>query len=363
MLARHHVPLGYDTDRVLAFSVDASTQGYSEERTRQFYRDALATLRQLPGASSAGYAWIEPFRMIGGGLGLKRANTPGATEVIGDTNSISDGFLPTLGVRFIAGRDFTNTEGIDALKGRPKVVIVNETMALKLFGTTNVVGELVEESYDPGKPLTIVGVIANIRTRDVSYAPAKPAAYTPFGQSFMSGWGTLHVRFDGPAAAMIPRVRDAIRRVDTQLPLYDIETLSGAVDRHLAEERLLSKTVAGFALIATVVAALGLYGVLSRGVSERRREFGIRAALGAAPVSVAALVTREAFLLSAAGGVAGVGIAIWISRFLESRLFGVKAFDPASLGIAAGIALLMALVAAAAPARRAAAVNVVEELR
>jgi ABC-type antimicrobial peptide transport system permease subunit len=162
---------------------------------------------------------------------------------------------------------------------------------------------------------------------------------------------------------VLPRITEIVRRLDPQLPVYDVELLSDALNRELAEQRLLSRTIAAFAVIAALLSALGLYGVLSRGVAERRREFGIRAALGAAPLSVAALITREAVLLSATGSVAGAGLAIWLSGILESRLFGVKPFDPVSLGIAASIAVSMAILAAAAPARRAAAVNVVEELR
>jgi ABC-type antimicrobial peptide transport system permease subunit len=154
-----------------------------------------------------------------------------------------------------------------------------------------------------------------------------------------------------------------MRQIDPQLPVYDVERISDALNRELAEQRLLSRTIAAFAIIAALLSALGLYGVLSRGVSERRREFGIRAALGAAPLSVAALITREALVLSGAGSVLGAGVAIWLARFLESRLFGVRTFDPVSLSIAVAVALTMALFAAAAPARRAAAVNVVEELR
>jgi ABC-type antimicrobial peptide transport system permease subunit len=191
----------------------------------------------------------------------------------------------------------------------------------------------------------------------------KASAYTPFGQSFLSGWGTLHVRFDGPAAAMIPRVRDAMRAVDAQLPIYDVETLSGAVDRHLSEQRLLSNTIAGFAVVATLIAALGLYGVLARGVAERRREFSIRTALGAGPMTVAGLITREAMTVTLCGGVVGMTAAWMLAQSIQARLFGVQALDAVSLGGALAIVICTALASALAPARQAGRVDVATELR
>jgi putative ABC transport system permease protein len=362
MLARYHVPLGYDPSRVIAFSVDASTQGYSDERTRQFYVAALDTLRRLPGVSDAGYAWIEPFRPIMGVLRLKRTDVPNAL-VSGDINIISAGFLPALGAHFVAGRDFTNRETLAASDQGTGVVIVNATMARRLFGATDVVGRVVEASYPKGTRMTIVGVIADIRTRDVSYGPVSPTAYQPLGRGFLQGWGTFHVRIDGRPPTMVPRIREAMRAVDPQLPLYDAERLSDAVNRHLAEPRLLSGTLSAFALIATLVAGLGLYGVLARGVAERTREFSIRAALGAGPLMVARLVTGEALTATAAGGAVGLTGAWLLGRAIEARLFGVEPLDPISFGAAFAVAVVVAVVAALAPTRRAARLDVVAELK
>jgi predicted permease len=363
MLARYNVPLGYEASRVLAFSVEPGAQGYKTDRRAAFYRQALAALRQEPGVSSAGLAYIEPFRLIGDDMQLRPADQPSAPEVEGDANTVSDGFFSALGVTFVSGRDFNDSETFREQPGDNGVVIVNESMARRLFGTSDAAGRRVIAPYPQPHTLTVVGVVSDIRTRSASYEPVLPTTYQPFGQQFMSSWGSFHIRLSAPASAVIPRIRENMRRLDPQLPVYDVELLSGALDRDLADQRLLSQTIAIFAAIAALLSALGLYGVMSRGVAERRREFGIRAALGAKPISVAALITREALLLSALGSAAGIAAAVWLARFLESRLFGVKTFDPASLAIAAGVALAMALVASAAPARRAAAVNVVEELR
>jgi putative ABC transport system permease protein len=363
MLARYHVPLGYDAGRVLAFSIDPGVQGYKGEQRAKFFRTALTALRDTPGVANVGLAYIEPFRLIGGDIELRPADEPASHEVVGDSNSVSEGFFSALGVTFISGRDFTEHEVFRSEAGGNGVVILNESMARKLFGTSDAAGRRVTVPYPEPHSWTVVGVVSDIRTRAANYAPVPPTAYQPFGQQFMSSWGAFHVGLTAPASTVIPRVTNVLRQLDARLPVYDVELLSESLNRELADQRLLSQTIGTFAVIAALLSALGLYGVLSRGVAERRREFGIRAALGASPLSVGALITREALMLSLIGSVAGVAIAVWLARFLESRLFGVTAFDPASLAIAVGIALGMAVLAAAPPARRAASVNVVEELR
>ena len=364
VLARYRVPLGYDADQVLAFSVDASVQGYSKERTVTYFRDTLAALRQVPGVSNAGLAYIEPFRLIGmGDLGLTPVGRPDAAETMGDANMVSEGFFPTLGVRFVNGRDFRPEEVFHSDASGNGVLIVNETMARKLFGTSDASGRQATATFPDTRVLTIVGVVSDLQTRDAGGAPIKATAYEPFGQSFLSGWGALHLRVTEPAAAVAPRVREVMRRLDGQLPIYDVELVSESLDRFLAEPLLLARTVETFAVLATLIAALGLYGVLSRGVEERRKEFGIRVALGARPLSVAGSITREAIAMSLAGGIAGAGGAVWLAHVIEARLFGVRAADPLSLGAAMALAVVVGLAASVAPAIRASRVDVVHELR
>lgn len=363
VLARYQIPLGYDANQVLAFSVDSSVQGYPKDRIATYFRDTLAALRQVPGVSNAGLAYIEPFRMIGGGVSLTPAGRADAAEVIGDTNMVSDGFFPTLGVRLLNGRDFHPEEVFHSDAGGNGVLIVNEAMARKLFGTADAAGRQVTATFPERRILTIVGVVSDFRTRDVGDSPVKPTAYEPFGQSYLSGWGALHMRLTQPASVVGPRVREIMRGIDSQLPIYDVELVSDSLDRFLAEPRLLARTIETFAILATLVAALGLYGVLSRGVEERRREFSIRVALGAGPGVVARLITREAVALSLAGGLAGAVGAVWLARVIEARLYGVHPFDPVSIALATSVAVAAGLAASAAPAWRATRVDVVHELR
>lgn len=363
MLARYGVPLGFDAGGVLAFSAEPGLQGYSEDRMRQFYRTLLARLREQPGVASAGLAWVEPFRAIGGGSAVKQVGQPDTAAIPTDSNMMSSGFFPALGARFLAGRDFTDDETFRPdEKSGGGVLIINAMLARRLFGTTDAAGRQVETALYDTRVRTIVGVVDDLRTRNVD-KPVEPTAYEPFGQSFMSGWGTIHVRLAAPATAVLPRIREVMRTLDPQMPIYDIELLSESVDRHLADHRLIARTIGLFALLATLVAALGLYGVLARGVAERRREFSIRAALGAGPLGIARLVTREAMTLTLVGAAVGLGAAAWLAKLIETRLFGVSAFDPVSLAGALAVVVVVAVASAAVPARRAAGLDVVSELK
>ncbi len=362
MIARYQVPLGYDTRNVLAFSFDATTQGYERDRLRQLFGNTLDGLRQQPGVVQAGYAWSPPFRPIGAGNGYRPADQPESAPVSVDINSISDGFLPALGVRFLDGRDFTASEARDPLDLGARVVIVNDALARKLFGTPVVAGRRLLATYPEGAQVTIVGVIADIRERQIDHEPVEPRAYTPFAGGAM-GWGTMLARLTAPVSMVAPRVREMMRGLDPHVPIYDVELVSESVDRYLAEPRLLARTIAGFAVLAALVAGLGLYGVLARGVEERRKELSIRAALGAGPAAIGRLISREALLVTFAGGAAGLGTAIWMARLIQARLFGVTPYDAASMGIAFGIVVAVALVSTLAPARRAARIDVVKELR
>jgi predicted permease len=362
MVARHRVPLGYETRNVLTFSLDANAQGYHEDRIARLFGDSLDRLRQQPGVVQAGYAWSAPFRPIGAGNQYRPADRPDSAPVGVDINSISDGFLPALGVRFVDGRDFTSAEARDSAKGGAPVVIINEALARKLFGTPAVAGRRLLAQFPEGASVTVVGVIVDIRERQIDYAPVEPRAYQPFAGGRM-GWGTLHARLSAPMAVVAPRVREMMREIDPHLPMYDVELVSESVDRYLAEPRLLARTIAAFAALAVLVAGLGLYGVLARGVEERRRELSIRAALGAGPAAIGRLISREALLVTAAGGAAGFGGACWMAQLIQARLFGVTPYDPASMAAVFGIVLTVALASTLAPARRAARIDVVRELR
>jgi predicted permease len=372
LLARYQVPLGFDTANVLAFSVEPGRAGRDDVGSRQFFRDLLADVRREPGVAAAAVAWIEPFRLIGsGGTGIRAYGQGEDKQVSADMNAVSSGFFSSLGAHLLDGRDFTDEESPPSNQEGSGVMIVNATLARALFGTTDVAGRRVVIGY-PSQPVrTIVGVVADIRTRSFG-APVDPVAYEPFGESFRISWGTVHVRLAGPpspsasasqAPVVVQRVREVVNRLAPGLPIYGVELLSESLDRYLAEDRLVTKCTVLFAGLATLLAAIGLYGLVARGVAERRHEFGVRAALGARPSSIARLVAREALRVSLAGGAAGLVAAMWLSRFITSRLYSVKPADPVSIGVTFAIVAGATLVATLGPASRAAKIDVAEELR
>ncbi len=353
MTERYAVPLGYDTDQVLAFSIEPGLRHKDDARQRRLYASLVDQLRTVPGVTAAGLAWVEPFRRIGGGASLRAEGQLKEDNISADSNMVSAGFFAALGVRILDGREFADAESFRSEEPGAGVLIVNESLARQLFGTVNAAGRRVTMEYPEGRVRTIVGVVADLRTRNLD-EPVSPTAYEPFGQTFLSGWGTMHVRLTGSIESSMPAIRAAVAEVDPGLPIYDVETLRQALDRHLAESRLVTIVTAAFAIVATALSMIGLYGVLALGVTERQREFSIRAALGAAPTGVARLVMREALSLTLAGTAAGLLAFVWLSRYAESRLFGVTALDPVALFTTLGCVVLAGVFVSLPPALRAA---------
>jgi putative ABC transport system permease protein len=364
MLARARVPLGFHPEAVLAFSLDPGigVNGGTADHEIAYFTRLLDDVRHAPGVAAAGLAWVEPFKPIGGGGALRAADRPNAAEVTTDTNMISPGFFDALGIPVLAGRDFTPHELFRSDQGGGGVVILNAALARALFGGTAAVGQRVLMSYPEGRVREVVGVVGDTRTRTLGGPPAL-TYYEPFGQSYLMGWGTVHVRVTQPASAVVPTIRAIVHSLDPMLPAYDIETLTDSLGRYLAEDAMLMRVTVAFALVALVLAAVGLYGVLARQIEERRQEFGVRLALGARPRAVGRLVTAEAARALAVGTALGLVASAWLVRLIASRLFGVTKADPVALLGAVGLVMTVTFVAALPVARRASRLDPADVLR
>jgi predicted permease len=288
-------------------------------------------------------------------------------------NSIGPGYFAALGVPVVAGRDFTlaDTEqvkhaegGADGPEMVPRVVIVNEKFGRRFFGDANPLGRHVGFGTDPGTPtdMEIVGVVKDIKYMNLrDEVPIQ--MFVPYLASSWVGDMTVYVRAALPAEQVVAAARERVRGLDPQLPLYNVRSLEHRVSDSLLVERLVASLSAAFGALATLLAAVGLYGVLAYNVARRRREIGVRMALGARAADVIGLVLREALVLLAAGMAVGLPAALGLSFLVKTQLFGVHFADPLTIALAAAGLGLAAGLAGYLPARRASRVDPASALR
>jgi predicted permease len=347
---------GYDRNDVVMFSVDARLSGKRGPDVPATYRRLMDELRTVPGARSVslsavrpvtdGYYFIDVVSKIGGSM------RPDGQGVRVAYNVISPGYFATLGIPLLAGRDFDARDAENA----PKVVIVSERMARHFTG--NPVGQQMGGSE-------VVGVAKDTLYGNVKDAP-REIIYLPIFQSVAKDiWytPTFEVRYAGAVGDIVARIRDAVSRTDPGLSIFKLKTLQVQTEESLSRERLLvmiTSYVGGFALLLTCI---GLYGLMSYGVTQRTPEMGLRMALGARPSAVRWLVVREGTATVLAGVAGGLILAFASFRMFRSQLFGVEPYDPLTLAAATLLLLTVAFGAAYLPAVRASRIDPTTALR
>jgi predicted permease len=353
---------GFHTENLVSFSTDPLLNGYKDERCLQFYRQLTDRLTQLPGISSAALA-IMP--VLDGNEWDSSVTVEGYTARQGEAvdphmQFVSPGFFETLGIPVMLGRDFTLRDE----KGGPKVGIVNERFAKKYFGGASPIGRHVGMGLNPGTKLDIeiVGVAGD--TRYESMRDEVPyELYIPYRQlDFVLGM-TTYLRARGDPANLFPALRQVVREVDSNVPVYRMRTLEQQVDKSLVTERMLAMLSTVFGFLATVLAAVGLYGVMAYMVVRRTREIGIRMALGSSGGRVIWLVMREVTLLAAIGVTIGLPSAWVVTRLVRTQLFGILPTDVPTMTLAAFGIAAVALLAGYLPARRATRIDPMRALR
>jgi predicted permease len=360
----------------VAFAVDPSLNGYDVERCKLFYRQLLDGLEATPGVRSVGLASVP---ILFGWEWDSSITVEGYEAQPGENmnpffNSISPGYFETLGIPVLTGRDFrvndteTVLHDVDERTGReynvPKAVIVNRKFGEHYFGERGVLGKHIGYGRDPGTKtdMEIVGVIGDAKYMNMRDEVPRQVFIPFLASEFVTGMHG-YIRTEMAPAQVFTLIRQQIRKLDPDLPVYNLRTFETQVDRSLAAERAVASLSTAFGLLATVLAVIGLYGVMAYTVARRTREIGIRMALGAVRGNVVWLVMREVLVLVGTGIALGVPAAVGLSRLVESQLFGIQPHDPLTL-VAATVGL--ALVSAAAgylPARRATRVNPVQALR
>ena len=355
------VDLGIKPDNVLAFSLAPDANGYTPERTAVLVRRLSETLGASPGVRTVSAA--EVASMTGSDQtsnvrtsGLENEQTKGIRVWL---NEVGPRYFSTLGIPLVAGREFRFED--DLRKG--PVAIVNETMAHKFFPGRSAIGERLGIGRGDGAPnVEIVGVVRDAKAGRVGEED-HPFAFTPYLQDANLGSLTFYLRGELPPDRLAPAARAAVAALDPQLPVFDVKTLSAQIRESLLTERLIFVLSVAFGGLAALLAAIGIYGVLAFSVAERRREIGVRMALGADPATVRRLVLSEVGRFLLIGAAVGLPAAWALARIIESILFGVKAADP--VVFASGLALMaaVALVAGYLPARRAAKIDPLDALR
>ncbi len=351
-LSLTHVDPGFDRQNVLTFRL--SVPG-DETALATFYRGAIQEIGRLPGVTAAGAVASLPLtgNNIQCSLEVEGAPTPSGSRPTITFNVVTASYFPDLRIPLLNGREFT---GRDDSRAAP-VVIVNRTLARRFFPGQDAIGRRIRPgiggaSSNAGPPMReIVGVVDDVKQESLN-AETRPEVYAPFEQAPRENM-FLAVRTSTQPSGMVRAVRSAIRSLDKTAPLYDIQTLDQYFEQSLGQPRLVAALVGGFAILALLLACIGVYSVMSYMVVAHTQEIGVRKALGARPSDILQWALGKGFRLAATGGLFGIALSLVLARLLSSRLYGVKSTDAATFGAAALVMVAIAVAASGIPAVRA----------
>jgi predicted permease len=351
---------------LVAFQIDPAKNGYTVPRLHAFYTDVLGEVQATPGVQSAGFAWIpllhddESDAM----MAVEGHEAKDGENMQAYYNAVSPGYWKTMGVALLQGRDFDQREPphTSSKDQDPTSAIVNRKFAEHFFGTNNPIGRKIGFGLNKKPTIPIVGVVEN-SLYDGPRTGVPRQAFFPYAQVPVPTSVSFYVRTTAEPTTMFAKLRGIVQKHDPSVPVYDMKTLERQLDETLSTERLIASLSVAFGALATVLAALGLYGVMAFTVARRTKEIGLRMALGARQWSVLWLVLREAILLLGVGLGVGVPCAYVLSRYVSSQLFGVTPTDAWTCAAAMAILGLAAVVSGFVPARRASIIDPITALR
>ena len=355
--------LGFDPHRLIAFNVSLPGAQYDADRRMQFYSQLVEKVGAIGGVRRVAAAMPLPLtgHEIGISFTIEGRPAPSKGRPTSDMAIVSPGYFATIGTPLLKGRDFSERDD----HHHPRVLIVNQAFADKFFPGQSALGKRIESGatgpHDEGSPMReIVGIVGNASQAPISLAP-DPIYYMPFKQM---PWGaSIIVRADLPPETLVPTLRQVASGMDSQVALHGVRTFDEMFASYVAPPRLLVLLMGSFAVIALLLTATGLYGLLAYGVQRRTREFGVRMALGARRPTIVAVVTGEALVLVATGiGIGGAGV-LAADVLLRNRLLQIGPPLPMLLLVACGVIVLTAISSSIIPARRAAGVDPTEALR
>ena len=364
LLLRSHerllaVDKGFDAERVLSSYLLLPFSSYPQAHQQAaFFREVRERAQALPGVQTA--ALVSDIPLGGGtngGFRIEGREYPPGKNPFAEKRIASPGYFEVLRIPLLAGRVFDERD----TAGAPAVVVVNRAFAQSYFPGESPLGKRVDFMWGTSGMQEIVGVIGDVREQALQQ-PARPAIYIPLAQR-PAEWAYLLVRTTGDPHGIVPSLRRVVAALDRNLPVAEVRTLEDVVAAGLADRRLAMSLFGVFSVLSLVLAALGLYAVISYMVVQRRQEIGIRMALGARTEQVMSLVLRQGLALIAAGVIVGAVAALWLGRFLAGLVFGVGTTDPATFLSVALLLATTALLATTIPALRAARLDPASVLR
>ena len=354
------VDLGLEKDSIATFGISPELNGYTPEASRGLFERLEGEIQALPGVHSATASRVP---LISGSNWGSNVSVQGFeadldTDTHANYSQVGPGFFKTLGIPLLAGREFEDRDVV----GSPQVVVVNETFAQKFGLGRDAVGRWMQLGSGGELDIEIVGLVQDAKYSEVKSA-VPPLFYLPYRQSERIGAINFYVRAKGDPSSVLPDLRAVVARLDPNLPVEELKTLAVQVDENIVLDRLLSTLSAAFATLATLLAAIGLYGVLAFTVGQRTREIGLRMALGADAGGVRRMVLGQVAWMTLVGGGVGVLAALGLGRMAGSMLFGLEGHDPKVFFVALLVLALVALLSGLLPAQRAASVDPMHALR
>ena len=354
------VDLGVSVEQVVTFGVSPERNAYDSTRSKALFERIESELSAIPGVTAVTSSMVPLLAGSNWGTGVDVQGFASGPDVDNNArfNGVGAGYLTTLGMKLIVGREFTDADRL----GGTKVAMVNQTFAKKFNLTKDPLGKFMSTEGPDSLNIQIVGVVQDAKYSDVK-DPIPPLFFLPWRQDPRIGGLYFYVKTTLPPVQLLRTIPATLKRIDPSLPVEDLRTMPQQIKQNIFLDRLISIMSSAFAGLATLLASIGLYGVLAYSVSQRTREIGVRMALGADGKQVRKLVMKQVGVMLLVGGAVGVLAAVGIGRAAQSLLFGLKGYDP--LVFLSAITLLVAIAAMAGfmPARRAAQVDPMLALR
>lgn len=354
------VDLGIDASQILTFGISPELNGYTPDQSRQIFARVEAEIAALPGVTSVAGALVPALSGSNWGSDVRVEGFEAGPDT--DTNSryneVGPGYFRTMGMTLLAGREFT---GADVLES-PRVAVVNEAFLAKFNLGRDAVGQRMGSGGGSELDTEIVGIVQNAKYSDVKQE-VPPLFFRPYRQNARLGFLNFYVRTSIAPEGVLSSVQPVMARLDPDLPVVQLRTMPEQVRQNVFMDRVITILSAAFAVLATLLASVGLYGVLAYTVAQRTREIGLRMALGADAGRVRGMLLRQVGVMTVIGGLVGLAAAVGIGTAARSQLFEIEGYDPAVMAVSAVLLAVVALTAGFIPALRASRIDPMRALR